>query len=534
MSVSLASFRPNRRPIFTLLAGLLAAANPVHAGGFSTKPAPTVTAAKAANMEVRYFTELLGTHAQSSIDRQFGPLVGTEVTTVVCAPMGWRFYNFPSEVDRTWREPEKFPRKTELFPNWKKMVDNLAAGGDPLRDALATTRKMGKRFVVSFRMNDSHYIYNEQFPTHNNFWRAHPEYRLGKDTEQKAVSETSAVFNYLQPEVRDFYFAVLEEMCTKYDVDGVELDFQRAPRYFYDKDIERGRPVMSAHVQRIRAMLDRVGKQRGRSLELCVRVLPTVAENLGAGLDVRAWDAAGWLDGIVVSSSYIHTADTGIEEFSEGRNKARVYGELNYVHFQAAGTGHNPQDRRYLTPETYRAATLSYLERGADGVSYFNTYCVPAVELKQLVSDLLVKYRDLGVLKKSDKNYTTYANRGTIFGKIFPAKDENEYQVFIADALPGNFGKAVLRLETRAPSQDLRVEASVNGVKVEALASSEPELFPPVAVNNASAKRENVRFFTVPVSALKFGVNRIQVKNLDRGTKSCDFVSSELGLYQAK
>jgi hypothetical protein len=121
-----------------------------------------------------------------------------------------------------------------------------------------------------------------------------------------------------------------------------------------------------------------------------------------------------------------------------------------------------------------------------------------------------------------------------MFGRIFPAKDSIEYHVFIADEMPGRFGRAVLRLETRAPGQNLRVEAWVNGTRLEALAASEPELFPPVAVNRASARRENLTFFTVSVSALMFGINRIQVKNLDRGTRSCDFVSSELALYQDK
>lgn len=531
------SFSPrfqNSRQVVAIVASLLITSSLAHAGGFSTKTAPTMTAEKAANMEVRYFTELLGTHSPAGIDRQFGPIAGTEVTTVVCAPMGWRFYNFPSEVDRTWREPEKFSRDEASFPNWRKMVDNLAAGGDPLKDALATTRKMGKRFVASFRMNDSHYVYNEQWPTHNDFWRAHPEYRLGNEKTKSPVSGATAIFNYHHAEVRDFYFAVLEELCTKYDLDGVELDFQRAPRYFPDADVDRGRAVMTAHVGRIREMLDRVGAKRGRPLTLDVRVLPTIAENHAIGLDVLAWDAAGWLNGIVVSSSYIHTADTGIEEFSEGTRTARVYGELNYVHFQAAGTGHNANERRYLTPETYRAATLSYLERGADGVSFFNTYCIPAAPLGKLMQDLLVRFRDLAVLQRSDKNYTTYANKGTIFGKIFPAKDEGAYQVFIADKMPGNFGQAVLRLETRASSQGLRVEAWVNGTKAVELDASEPELFPPLAVNDASPKQDKLKFFAVPVSALKFGANQILVKNLDRATQSCDFVSSELGLYLAK
>jgi hypothetical protein len=152
-------------------------------------------------------------------------------------------------------------------------------------------------------------------------------------------------------------------------------------------------------------------------------------------------------------------------------------------------------------------------------------------ELSKLTADLLVKYRDLDVLERSDKNYTTYANPATMFGRIFPAKDQNDYQVFIADKLPGNFERAVVRFETRQSSTNLRIEAAINGTKLEEFSSTEVELFPPLAVNNASAKRANVRFFTVPLSALKFGVNQVQVRNLDREAKACEFVSSELALY---
>lgn len=528
----------NRRQFIARTAGAgaaLAVSFPyatLRAEGFSSKPAPTLTAAAVAKMECRYFTELLGLTSAAHLAKQWNPIADTEVDTVVCCPMGWRFYNFPSEVDTTWKEPKKFPRNLALFPNWEKMVNNLAAGGDPLRDALALTRKQKKAFVVSFRMNDSHYTAIEDFPTHNNFWRAHPEHRL-PGAKTPYVGETVRLFNYLVPEVRDFYFSVLEEICTKYDVDGVELDFERAPRFFKDEDLAKGKVVMTAHVQRIRGMLDRLGAQRGKRLQLCARVLHTVQDNQAIGLDIPAWDAAGWLDGIVVSSSYVHTTDTGIEGFVAQRKKARIYGELNYVNFQAAGTGHDSQDRRFVTPETYRAATLSFLERGAEGVSFFNTYCVPEPALSQLTSALLKKYKDLDTLKRADKNYTCYATKSTMFGKIFPATNQQRFPIFIADAVPGIFQKAVLRFETKAACANISVAASVNGVKLQEYAASQPELFPPLTVNRASAKRENLKFFTVPLSALKFGVNQVEVKNAPGG-KKCDFVSAELGLYQAK
>jgi hypothetical protein len=512
------------------LAGAGVCRRPLLAEGFSTNAAPSATEAQAARMACRYYVELLGVCGKEGVERQIGPLRGTEVDTVVCCPSGWRFFNYPSGVDATWKEPDKFSRDEKAYPGWRRMVDNLAAGGDPLRDALAEARKLNKRFVLSFRMNDNHYVNQEEFPTHSNFWREHPEFRLGDDSKSYSLSDTARVFNYLRPEVRDYYYAVLEELCARYDVDGVELDFQRAPRFFHDADMEQGRGVMTAHVRRIREMLDKAGAMRGRRLELGVRVLHTVAANGLAGLDVMAWDAAGWLDGITVSSGYIHTADTGIEGFVAGRAKARIYGELNYVLVQIAGTGHDARDRRYVTPEAYRAATLSYLERGADGVSFFNTYCVPQPELNKLTVGLLGRFKDLALLRRADKLYTCYPTPGTMFGKVLPAKDACAFDVFVADAVPGFCKRAVLRLETKNACQGAPVVARLNGAALRALASREPELFPPVAVNKASPKPENLIFFEVPVGALKFGANRVEVKNAEPPAQPCVFVSAELAL----
>ena len=288
---------------------------------------------------------------------------------------------------------------------------------------------------------------------------------------------------------------------------------------------------MTAHVKRIREMLDKVGQARGRHLQLGARVLPTVQANLAIGLEVMAWDAAGWLDSLTVSSSYIHTADVGIEDFASRRTKAKILGELNYLHVQLAGTGHDPNDRRYVTPETYRAATLSFLERGADGVSFFNTYCIPRTELKKLTADLLANFRDFDALKRSDKLYTCYATSATMFGKIFPARNEKSFEMFIADELPGRCTNAILRFETKAACKDLHVEACLNGSKLEAQNPDAVELFPPVSVNKSAPHSANLKYFSVPLTALKFGINALTVKNTDSARHPCDFAAAELALY---
>jgi len=103
--------------------------------------------------------------------------------------------------------------------------------------------------------------------------------------------------------------------------------------------------------------------------------------------------------------------------------------------------------------------------------------------------------------------------------------------MFIADKFPGRCKNAILRFETKASCKDIRVEAWLNGTKLDAHTPDTAELFPPITVNKASPKPENLKYFSVPLSALKFGINTVRVKNTDSARHPCDFTAAELALY---
>ena len=63
------------KTLLTLTALLLAHLAALNAAdGFSHKTAPSLTPSKVANMECRYFTELLGLTSAKSLASQFGPI----------------------------------------------------------------------------------------------------------------------------------------------------------------------------------------------------------------------------------------------------------------------------------------------------------------------------------------------------------------------------------------------------------------------------------------------------------------------------
>ena len=449
-------------------------------------------------------------------------LAGTNVDAVMCCPTMWRTNVFPSKVDKDWTKYSS-DRPFSKFRSYDYVMRYLQAGGDPVKDTLEACRKCGVDFFISYRMNDHHYVTDLEWPSHNSFWLEHPEYWLGdSETSPYSRKDNIRLFNYMLPEVRDYYFAILEELCTNYDVDGVELDFQRFPKFFRSDDLVEGREVMTGFVRRIREMLDRIGAERKKSLRLCVRVPETLAKCEEAGLDVPGWDALKLVDMINVSSFYIHTMELGVEEFQASTSYAKVYGEMNYVTYQKT-----PKKRRYTTIEVYRGSALNLFSRGVDGLSLFNYDYVPSKQ-RLAMTEGLKGIIDLEFLEKASKCYAVYPGFGT-----FPAGNERTVKVIVPDDTSVvKFDRAILRVETKQDCSGLEIEVAFNGTALKPCEHEGVELFPPVAENESYATGERVKFYGVPLELIVSGVNTIHMENVDREKRSVNLFSVELGLYR--
>ena len=454
-------------------------------------------------------------------------LKDTDVDAVMCCPTMWRTNVYPSRIDPQWKKytPEQVSPKFRSFDHIMKYIHS---GGDPVRETLDACRQSGKDFFVSYRMNDGHYLDDPTWPTHNFFWREHPEYRLGdanRGVYGFAKRDDVRVLNYMIPEVREYYFSILQELCTNYDVDGVELDFQRHCKFFRIADTERGREVMTAFVKHIRTMLDTIGNDRNKSLKLCVRVPETIAKCEQAGLDVIEWDRQGLVDMINVSPSYIHTIELGIEEFQAKTTRAKIYGEMNYVTYQNSKV--SKFARRYTTIPTYHASALNLLHRGADGLSIFN-YDYVSAKQRIAMTEGLKRITDVEYLKTMPKNYVV--SRG--FGS-FPATNQAAIDLVVPDNTDVvAFKRAVLRIETEKPCANLQIAVWLNGKQLQACERDDSELFPPLAQNAGYASRDVLKFYTVPLDLLVSGNNTVKIKNLDKAASSCKFVSLELGVFR--
>lgn len=255
------------------------------------------------------------------------------------------------------------PGERQRFANVRAW---FAAGVDPYAVLLAEARKRGLETLLTFRMNDAHG--NDFLRTA--FWRDHPECRLG-----------NGALDFTHAAVRDYVFALIEEAMQRYDCDGLELDFQRFPRFFPDDPqtppdarlTEERVAKLTGLVGRVRQMLTALGERRGRRLLLAARVpsdfgraAPSYARARALGCDPVIWARKGWLDFLTVSEFLFVRYDLPIRPWKDLLPGLPVYGGI-----ECAEGGKLEQ---CLTPAKYRRAARHLWRDGADGIYLFNFF----------------------------------------------------------------------------------------------------------------------------------------------------------------
>jgi sugar lactone lactonase YvrE len=246
-------------------------------------------------------------------------------------------------------------RERQRFDTMQRFFD---AGVDPYAVLFSEMRGRGREALLSFRMNDDH---------GNDFLRTqfridHPDCHLG-----------AGALDFGQEAVREYVFRLIKEAVERYDCDGIELDFNRFPRFFQGGTTDERVAQMNSLVERVRQMVDEQGKRRGRRLVLAVRVpsnfgraLPTPQSARELGCDVVGWVERGWVDFVTVSEFLHERYDLPLAEWKQAIPQVPVYGGIECTEGREAA--------QYLPAANYRRAARRLWSEGADGVYLFNFF----------------------------------------------------------------------------------------------------------------------------------------------------------------
>ena len=104
--------------------------------------------------------------------------------------------------------------------------------------------------------------------------------------------------------------ALAEEYVTRYDIDGLELDWVFEPYFLKPEELEANTPLLTDYLEEILQIVVKAAAAKGKSIALGARVLPTVNGNRAAGLDVPSWIERGLLDFVVPNFYGCNELDT--------------------------------------------------------------------------------------------------------------------------------------------------------------------------------------------------------------------------------
>ena len=176
-------------------------------------------------------------------------------------------------------------------------------GIDPYRVMVRRARENGVSPWMSMRMNDIHFVTSDKLSRTASFWRDHPEFRIYPN--EKALGSrrpwTDFTLDFAHKEVRDYNFAMARELLTRYDCDGLELDFLRCVPCLRYEHAEEDAHFLTEFVRRVKRAADRAAADRDHPVGVAVRVPQNLAAARQLGFEVERWVAEKLVDIVVLS-----------------------------------------------------------------------------------------------------------------------------------------------------------------------------------------------------------------------------------------
>ena len=278
-------------------------------------------------------------------------------------------------------------------PHWETTYP-MGPAIDPIQVTVDFARKHGLECVFSVRMNDIHDAFiagrlnrfkrqnprflMASFPDSDSFqpilrWnRKEGEHPLRPTRQAFGVRSSEwfswSALDYAHPRVRQRYLQTIEEACRRYDLDGVELDWCRHPFFFKPGTERQHVPLLTDFVRTVRRRLREISRQKGKPIQLAMRVADTPQLSLDNGVDAASWIEEGLVDLLVAGAGYVPFT-TPVETWIDLGHRAGIP-----VYPCLSGSTRAFQDIRAA-----RAAAQRFWSAGADGLYWFNLFVMSGI-----------------------------------------------------------------------------------------------------------------------------------------------------------
>jgi hypothetical protein len=357
--------------------------------------------------------------------------------------------------------------------NLQAMLD---AGIDPMQRMIDRCRLRHISPWVSIRMNDVHDAHLRNSPLHSRFWKEHPEYRRYPN---RFAAWNDRCLNYGLKPVRDHAMALIEEVCRRYDMDGLELDWNRFPLHFREGEEASQGKVLTEWMGEVRRVVREAEKKWKHPIRLVARVPARPEVAVGTGLDAVTWAKRGLVDHLVVAPFWATTDfDIPVERWREqlqGTGVGVTAGlEIRIQPYPGGPVLDN-------TPERRRGAAMAMLARGSQGIYLFNYF-----DVGSQLPGLLAELDCIETLAGKDRSYVVAYTDISIPAKPIPAAlpakiapgRSAAFRLYIGPKpLPAAQGEVELTLKAENAGEKPDATVLLNGQATNAGKVRNPEAF---------------------------------------------------------
>ena len=460
---------------------------------------------------------------QKFLDVRHTPLLNTHVDSIsYCTTQSFNHFTHATRV------AEIFKSRSGQFAG-NNLERFLSRHTDGLRMSVAFAHQHGMESLWTLRMNDIHDAWTPAFLSQ---WKQQDTRRIMSSLEAARQFNDRrrlwSLVDFEHPDVEPRLVKIIEEVLDNYDVDGVELDFMRAPFYFRTSYL--GQPatasqmdILSKLVRRIRqSVLDR-SQKRGKPLLLSVRVPSTVALCRKIGIDIKAWLQESLIDLLVLGGGYL-TFGVRVGELVDLGHQHRVavypcVSQSGLFYRPPRGTGEKQP------VEAWCGVASQFYDQGADGICTFNLFPGPGTPADRAYArNVLNRIGSPESLRRSPITYAV-SDAGHWMPAHYWAKDATDYSGALPlEMQPGEFTRTYMTVSEDLRGADLGVTAELRMDF-----SGLPEDARPVILfgsanfgpQSGGKQVAGVRRFVcpVPLQAVTPGRNRVMAKVAQSGAK---------------
>jgi hypothetical protein len=369
-----------------------------------------------------------------------------------------------SQIDAIWWDIGgsplgcSYPSKIEPPVDHPLLKQWLSEGIDWVEQLVNETRRRKLEVFWNHRISEV-----ECLPEGGLSKQPHPLKVAHPDWAVAASWWPQGMWNLAAPGLREHKVAILRELVTRYDLDGIQIDFSRhIPCLSVGHQWEL-REHVTQFMRMVRLMLLEVAQQRGRPFLLAAKVPQTLEGCHADGFDVKAWANQHLVDVLTLGSRSMDVDVEGI--------RAAVGNE---VQLQPCFDDHHTTDGyRYGSLEFLRGVFANHFQRGADSVATFN-WSVGTPEVCRLVgSDVgppshQAAYQEVGdpkAMAGKDKIFAVERRGGYPWADGFFNRNDTAP---LPKQLDGDVAKFTLHISDAPPATDVMARLTLRCVLFQA------------------------------------------------------------------